>query len=184
MKVQKTVSCRTSDTEEVTAVKEFVGTTMPAGFLINHGVHGYGKFVYDEETLKTLHSGLKNIQDKLDRKHIYYIMYDMIKSGRIAGARVLSIIMNNIVEETAEDVLNFIFKSLLPAIVGKYLPMEEYIPMNSELFESTLKILASGKFKEASTLELLLNTTIGYAHVDKHKDLLYTWFMSDKITDL
>merc|ERR1719464_1838549 len=92
--------------------------------------------------------------------------------------------MNNIVEETAEDVLQFNFRSLIPAIVGKYLPMEEYIPMNSQLFESTLKILASGKFKEASTLELLLSSTIGYAHVDKHKDMLYTWFMTDKITDL
>ena len=26
---------------------------MPAAFLINHGAHGYGKFVYDEETLTT-----------------------------------------------------------------------------------------------------------------------------------
>ena len=78
---------------------------MPEAFLINHGAHGYGKFVYCERTLKAFETKLHMIEDKLNRKQAYNIMYDMIKSGKIAGARVLSIIQENIEFETAEDVL-------------------------------------------------------------------------------
>jgi hypothetical protein len=135
----------------MTDVKDFVGMAMPAGFLINHGSKGYGKFVYDEQTLTTLQNGLKNFESRFDRKHVYYIMFDMIKSGRIPAARALSIINNNIESETAEDVLSFIYKSIMPAIVNRYMPMEELAPMNKQLFESTLKIFASGKFTDEST---------------------------------
>ena len=78
---------------------------MPAAFLINHGAHGYGKFVYDEETLKTFQSKLGQISSSLDRKQAYLFMYDMIKSKRIAGSRVLAIILGNIEAEEAEDIL-------------------------------------------------------------------------------
>ena len=64
----KNIVCKTSDKVPITAVKEFVGMKLPAAFLINHGVHGYGKFVYDEQTLTSLHSKLNLITDKLDRK--------------------------------------------------------------------------------------------------------------------
>ena len=48
----------------------------------------------------------------------------MIKSGRIAGSQVLSIIQNNIENEQAEDIMQDNFKILIPAIIGKYIPME------------------------------------------------------------
>jgi len=108
----------------VTEVAEFKGKTMPSAFLINHGAHGYGKFVYDEATLKTLHTNLHKMKDKLDRKQTYLIMYDMIKSRRIAGARVLDVILKNIALETAEDVLQDCLRRIVPTIIGKYLPME------------------------------------------------------------
>ena len=133
---------------------------LPTAFLINHGAHGYGKFIYDEQTLLAFHSKMNQIEDKLDRKLAYNYMYDMIKSGKIAGARVLSIIQNNIENETAEDVLQDNFKWAIPAIIGKYIPMEQYVNMNKGLFESTLKILASGNIKAASTQELLLDSVI------------------------
>ena len=57
-------------------------------------------------------------------------MYDMIKSGRIAGARVLSIIQKNIENEQAEDILQDTFKILIPTIIGKYIPMEDYVSIN------------------------------------------------------
>ena len=49
----KSIVVTTSDKEAIIDLKEFEGMQMPAAFLINHGAHGYGKFVYDEETLKT-----------------------------------------------------------------------------------------------------------------------------------
>ena len=54
----KNVVCKTSDEQTSTFVKDFVGMKLPAAFLINHGVHGYGKFIYDEQTLVSLHSKL------------------------------------------------------------------------------------------------------------------------------
>lgn len=57
-------------------------------------------------------------------------MLDMVKSGKIAGARVLSIIQKNIEFETAEDVLEENFKHLIPVTIAKYIPMDQYIPMN------------------------------------------------------
>ena len=130
MKVIKNVVCKTSDKVTKTLVKEFVGMKLQGGFLINHGVHGYGKFIYDEQTLVSLHSKLHLIQDKLDRKQAYNVMYDMIKSRRIAGSRVLSIIQKNIENEVAEDILQDLFKILVPTIIAKYIPMEQYGSIN------------------------------------------------------
>ena len=55
---KKNILVTTSDKDANIAVKEFVGMQMPAAFLINHNAHGYGKFVYDDETLKTFQSKL------------------------------------------------------------------------------------------------------------------------------
>ena len=57
-------------------------------------------------------------------------MYDMIKSGKIAGSRVLSCIQKNIENEQAEDILQDNFKILIPTIIGKYIPMEDYVSIN------------------------------------------------------
>ena len=180
----KNIVCMTSEKEATTAVKDFVGMKLPAAFLLNHGVHGYGKFVYDEQTLRSFQTNLHKISDKLDRKQAYNVMYDMIKGGRIAGARVLDIINKNIGNETAEDILQDNFKSLIPTIIGKYIPMDQYVKTNQDLFESTLKILASGQFTVPSTQELLLNSIISFANGDKQLNIIYEWFMKDKITDL
>ena len=88
----------------------------------------------------------------------------MIKSGRIAGARVLSVIQKNIENEQAEDILQDVFKILIPTIISKYIPMESYVSINQGLFESTLNILGSGRFTVASTQELLLGSVIGFAN--------------------
>lgn len=62
------------------------------------------------------------------------MLFDMIKSGHVAGSRVLKIIKNNIVHETAEDVIsdNLMY---IPAIMVKYLPEESYDKENADLFE-------------------------------------------------
>ena len=62
-------------------------------------------------------------------------MYDMIKSQRIAASRVLAIILGNVESEEAEDVIQELFKNLVPDIVGKYLPIEDYESTNRSLFE-------------------------------------------------
>ena len=64
----KNVVCRTSDTVAATAVPEFVGMKLPTAFMINQGAHGYGKFIYDEQTLLSFQSKLSLLEDNLDRK--------------------------------------------------------------------------------------------------------------------
>ena len=65
----KNIVCMTSETVPTTSVKEFVGMQLPTGFLINKGAHGYGKFVYDEQTLIAFEeSKLALLEDSLDRK--------------------------------------------------------------------------------------------------------------------
>ena len=55
--------------------------------------------------------------------------------------------------------------------------------MNKLLFESTLKILASGNFKEASTCEMLLSSAIGFASGDDQLELVHAWFLNGQISD-
>ena len=78
----------------------------PTAFLINSGAHGYAKFVVDELTLTALEQqgALSKIESSLERKQLSFIMFDMIKNGKIAGSRLLHIILQNIEQETAEDV--------------------------------------------------------------------------------
>ena len=106
----------------------------------------------------------------------------MIKSKRIAGSRVLAIILGNIEAEEAEDILQEVFKSLVPTIIGKYLPIEDYESTTRSLFELSLKMLASGRYKAASTKELLVDQAISFAN-GQSLDLVLQWFMTDKVTD-
>lgn len=96
MEVVKVVTCMTSDELELTSVPELVGTQKAHAYLINHGAHGYAKFVLDERTVAALETGLHKIKSSLDRNQLYNILYDMTISGQIPGARVLEIVKNNI----------------------------------------------------------------------------------------
>ena len=106
----------------------------------------------------------------------------MIKSKRIAGSRVLAIIRRHIVTEEHEEVITDCFRMTLPALLGRYLPIESYIAQNESIFEVTLKILASGKFiSSISTQEVLLSSALDFAQGPKAQILVLSWFNSDKV---
>ena len=88
----------------------------------------------------------------------------MIKSKRIPASRVLAILLANIEFEEAEDILQEVFKSLVPTIIGKYLPLEDYETTRRSLFELSLKMLTSGRYKVPSTKELFVEQAIGFAN--------------------
>jgi hypothetical protein len=58
----------------------------------------------------------------------------------------MKIITNNIDKETAEDILSDVLQSIVPIIIARYLPNENYEQTNGKLFDSCLEILKSGKF--------------------------------------
>merc|ERR1712060_128358 len=122
------------------------------------------------------------LESSMDRKQILNILFDMIKSGKISGARVLHIIMNNLEHETAEDVLQTAF-GFTSTIMGKYLHAEAYDQRNSEAFDVILRIMQSGRFNAfPSTMELLLKNAIGYSNGEQAERLVYKWYVTGKVT--
>ena len=117
----------TDDLQPTVQVPELVGKARAHAYLINHGAHGYGKFILDEHTLAALEAGgLHKIDSSLARKQIYNMLYDMVISTRIPGSRVIRIFMVNISHGESEDVLVECFRSLVPAILAKFVPMDSY----------------------------------------------------------
>ena len=52
------------------------------------------------------------------------MMYDLIKSGKIPASRVLKIILQNFEHESAVDVLQDVFRFVVPCILSKFLHNE------------------------------------------------------------
>ena len=71
---------------------------------------------------------------------------------------------------------------MVPVIVGKYLPIEEYESTTRSLFELSLKLLASGRFSAPSTKELFVDQAISFSN-GKSLELVLKWFLTDKVTD-
>lgn len=112
------------------------------------------------------------------------MLFDMIKSGHVAGSRVIKTIKNNILHETAEDVIsdNFMY---IPAILSKYLPEESYETENAHLFEIMIHILESQKFANSeSTTQMIFSKLIGFAMNEAHAKHVFDMFMEEKVTNL
>ena len=133
-------------------------------FLINHGAHGYGKFGISELTLKALETGLHKIESSLDRKQVYNMMYDNIKSGKIPASRVIKIIMNNIEHETAVDVLQDTLGFITNATLKSYLHTEVVEERTSQFYDIVMRVMTSGRFNAfPSAMEALLSSAIGFS---------------------
>jgi hypothetical protein len=183
MKVYKQVICTTSDTCETVTV-DCGDCQAPFAFSLNHDAYGYGKFVIDEMSLTAMEQNLKLIESRLNRKQTYFMLYDMIKTGEVSGARVMKIIANNLQFETAEDILSEVLQQFVPAIISKYLPFESYIEANNQMFETCRTLLGARQFTEESTQQMLVTALIGFAQGEDQRLLVHSWFVNDSITDL
>ena len=74
--------------------------------------------------MKALETGLHKIESSLERKLLFNMMYDNIKSGKIPASRVLKVIMNNIGHETAVDVLQDTLGFITNAVIKSFLHNE------------------------------------------------------------
>lgn len=185
MKITKQIQVMTSDETAVTEVQELVGMKSPYAFLINDQANGYGKFVIDEQTLTAFEANFGLIEDKLTRKQTYNMMYDMIKSGKIAASRVMHIVLGHISTETAEDVIQDVFRFIVPVTLKRYVPLDTYQARQSQFFQVVMKILQSGKFAQStSTMELLLTSAISFAATDPEIQLVHKWFKTGEVTDM
>ena len=179
LKVFKTVTCLTDDKIPRTECIDLKGSPVPYAFFINYGAHGYAKFVIDERSLLNLEqTKLINLEGGMNRKHMYMTLYDMIKSHKVAGSRVLSFMANNVADETAEDVITYVL-SLIPK---QFVPINSVTGYNSKLFESVISLLQSGKFTAESTKQMLINSLFMFCLSEEHIGMLLQYFESGKIT--
>lgn len=119
----------------------------------------------------------------MSRKQLYNIMYDMLRQNDLAGARLLKICKQNLVRETAVDVITETFKMIVPSLIKNHIPLENYEECHHDIFELILDdILSSGIVKDNSTKHLLFDAMVTSARNDDIK-LVKTWFEKGVITN-
>lgn len=64
------------------------------------------------------------IESSLNRKLAMNMMYDNVKSGKMAASRLTKILLNNLEHETAVDVLQDAYRFIVPACLNKFLHLE------------------------------------------------------------
>jgi hypothetical protein len=97
---------------------------MPQAFLINYGDFGYAKFLVDPRSLLALENDISKIESFTERKYVYNILFDGVKSCRQPGSRLLEMIKNNILLEKSEAVLSSML-ILCSQIIEDYIPLTE-----------------------------------------------------------
>lgn len=97
-------------------------------------------------SLNALQHGLCKIKDSLTRKQIYYMLFHMVRYNDVPGSVVMSIITNNLQNETAEDVLTLVLQSLVSIIISKYLPIDKCDEVNTQMFNIGVQLLESDAF--------------------------------------
>lgn len=129
--------------------------------LLNQGAFGYGKFYFDEMTLQAFETGLHKIESSLDRKFIYNALYDALKSCKVPASRLMKIILNNLPQETAVDILQDTLRFVVPSILSKFLHLEVNENVNAGMFDVCLDMMTQGNFKEnPSAMEMLVSSSI------------------------
>ena len=135
MHVIEEFDCIIDNSDSITSVENFIGKSKAHAYFINHGAHGYAKFVLDEQTVMALESGLYKLQNSLDRKHIYNMLFDMTISNQMPGSLVLHIILKNLTASNeSEDVLTEVLSSIVPKIIRKYISVDEKDMYYDEFF--------------------------------------------------
>jgi hypothetical protein len=104
---------------------------------------------------------LGKIKDRNSRYHLYLLMEDMLKNGKLVGGRLLDIVKRHIVTETDASIISYLLDTLLPLIVYDYIPSEIYSQTYSELFEIIFdQILPSGNIQGVGDLHSIVDNGI------------------------
>lgn len=122
-----------------------IGKPMPHAFIINYGDWGYAKFLIDERSQVALEQDINKVEDLNERKFIYNILFDAVKSKKQPGSRILQMLINNLPGENSESVLLSGLK-LVSQIIDFFIPNEQSTEKSIEVYETIMKILESKKF--------------------------------------
>mmetsp|Transcript_9866 Transcript_9866/g.16592 ORF Transcript_9866/g.16592 Transcript_9866/m.16592 type:complete len:782 (-) Transcript_9866:41-2386(-) len=182
MKPLKIVDVETSETQESFELTELIGKKAAHAYHINYKNFGYAKFKIDEKSLLAFEQQLGDIGLAISRKQIYNILFDMLRSGDISGARLLQICKKQMVEEKDVGVITDLFRFIIPAVIKSHIPTEYYQQCHHDIFEIILdNILTSGSIEDNSTKHLLLEAMLTSARNEDHYLLLVKWLKEGAI---
>jgi hypothetical protein len=184
MKVTKVVNIITKDDQETFDIPELEGEEAPFAYHINYLNHGYAKFKIDAKSIKVYEEHLGKIDDSMSRKQIYNIFYDMLQDQEIAGAWLLQICKSQLENETDADVIADSFRSTIPAVIKKHIPLEAYAESHRGIFELILDgILTNGGIDDNATRHLVLTALLSSCRNEDHFAMLVQWFKDGFITN-
>jgi len=185
MKIQSIIIAKTSSTKETTLVENLIGKPIPAAFLLNYGGYGFAKFRFDARSLAVFQHSLHKIESLEERKNVYNMLFDNVKSLRVAGSQALHAIKTALPHEQSEECLADCLTTLVPILIEKYLPFDMYQKQIAEMFETTFSILKSKRFlSKQSTSQLLVKSLLNFAEQDSHLDMVHEWFSLDSLCEV
>jgi len=100
----------------------------------------------------------------------------MVSFGNVAGSRAMKVIVKNLENETAEDILSLVLNQLVPVTIKKYLPVDSTTATAKEMFGVSRSLLESGRFTDESTQQMLVTSLIQFAKSESDKKMLLSWF--------
>lgn len=127
----------------MTEVPAAVGLPQPHAYILNYGGFGYAKFMYSEANLLAFEENFSKIECLDTRKMVLNTIFDNVRSNNTAGSRLLHIIKRHLPAETQQENIMGCLNSIVPQLIGKYLPLEIYEKEKSDMFNMIKDILES-----------------------------------------
>ena len=109
--------------------------------MLNYGGYGFAKFRFDAPSLAVFQDNVHKIESLEERKNVYNMLFDNVKSMRVAGSQALHAIKTSLAHESSEECLADCLSSLVPTLIEKYLPFESYEKEIGDMFDTTYAIL-------------------------------------------
>jgi len=145
---------------------KYDGSKKPKAVLLNYKDEAFVKVRLDQHSVAFFSDKLHLVQDELTKIMLWRILFDMVKDGKLSGARFVEIAQDSILNEPSDAILDFVFKysndifALSPHFLvdGKFKPT---------LFDSTLKALTTADQSNKNRLILLRENLISLASVSE-----------------
>ena len=99
--------------------------------------------MYSEANLLAFEESFSKIECLDTRKMVLNTIFDNVRSNNTAGSRLLHIIKRHLPAETQQENIMGCLNSIVPQLIGKYLPLEIYEKEKSDMFNMIKDILES-----------------------------------------
>ena len=164
--------------QELTPIEAIVGKRQPAAVLLNSDDWGFGHFTMEDTAIKVFEDKLGNMQSKIDRAVVIGQLITMMRQIQYPATR-MPLIMNQLLEETNQNLINALFGAFTMA-QNTYLPPETVPRFNKETAQFFLKKAK----KDKETVELArfcIEKALQFTTSEEHLASIRDWIMNDQI---